>query len=246
MDFSKWFIRCSSLSKIMAKSSGLTEKEERDLLLLQEKDSKSKRRKELEAKKAYKPQFDLSSGAMTFVEEYVDKIVYEYNDTELRTLPIIKGIEKEDDSIELYNTVFFTSHKKNQTRLFNEYITGECDILATDKIIDIKTSADKKTFPKLERHIKVGGYEWQGRGYMMLYNKPKFELAFCLVDTPDDLIEYDPNTSLHFVEDLAPELCITTKNFERDESLEEQIKYKVTEARKYAAHYYNELQNKNR
>ncbi|MDO4251213.1 MAG: hypothetical protein Q4C68_06855 [Moraxella sp.] len=100
-----------------------------------------------------------------------------------------KGIECEQDSIELFNTVFFKALAKNTERKSNEFITGECDLIDDDTIIDIKSSWDVKTFAM--QMINPTSYEWQLRGYMWLYDKQKAYTAHCLVNTPEYLCKFE-------------------------------------------------------
>src|SRR3546814_17941345 len=81
-------------------------------------------------------------------------------------------------SIELYNSVFFTDHKKNTERRTNDWITGECDIFDGRTIKDIKSAWSLATFPKTPASAHDSGYEWQGRAYMWLWGAEEFELAF--------------------------------------------------------------------
>ena len=102
---------------------------------------------------------------------------------------------------------------KNTERLSNIFITGECDINAEDKIIDIKTSWSLETFPPSPEDINNKDYEWQLRAYMWLYNKPKAELAYCMVSTPDYLLKDWDNLDIHKVDKFDPVLRVTTISF---------------------------------
>lgn len=244
-------ISCSQLSKIMGdgkEKAGLTEKQEEELFFLENKARTEKqelRRLELLAKKDHKPEYDLSEGAKNYTRELVRQMIFDYRPS-FSAKETIKGAMVENDSISLYNDVFGTSHTKNQIRMFNDYLQGECDIdsIDFDLIIDIKSSWSKETFPALEDEIEIGGYEWQGRGYMMLYDRSYFELAFCLVNTPFQLLKYESNFETHYVDDIEKELRVTTLRFERDFDLEEKIKYKVGEVKRYAKWYENKLVQK--
>lgn len=242
-------IRCSSLSKIMGSCKDMiTESQLEALKKLDKKgeDITSKQKSErtrLQKKLDNKPEFDLSQGAKNYIRSMIKREVYDYT-VSIENKQLFKGIMCEDDSIDLYNEVHWTKHKKNTVRLYGEYLQGECDVNAPDKIQDYKTSWSKATFPVLSDEIEVGGYEWQGRGYMMLYGKPKFELVYCLVETPDELLDFENNLSIHQVEDIEPELRITTLSFDRCLKKEEQIKHKVRECRKYALWYREQIANK--
>lgn len=100
-----------------------------------------------------------------------------------------KGIECEQESIDLFNLVFFKNLIKNTQRINNDYITGECDLIDGDTVIDIKTSYDIKTFAM--QKINPTSYEWQLRGYMWLYDKQHAHTVHCLVNTPKHLCKYD-------------------------------------------------------
>lgn len=242
-------IRCSSLAKIMGQcKESITAAQSKTLESLIEKgeDLTSKQKSErtrLQKKKDHSPEFDLSQGAKNYIRKIVKMEVYDYT-IQVENKQLTKGTICEDDSIDLYNEANFTKYKKNEVRIFGEFLQGECDVNAPDKIQDYKTSWTKDTFPVLPDEIDVGGYEWQGRGYMMLYNKPKFELIYCLVDTPDELLEYENNLSLHHVDDLEPELRITKLCFDRDLEKEQLIKHKVIECRKYALWYREQIAKK--
>ena len=179
---------------------------------------------------------DILTQTKTYIESLVKQEIYDYK-VEITSKYFDKGNMCEQDSIDLYNSVFFTNHKKNTVRLFNEFIEGECDIIAPNEIIDIKTPWSKETFPALPDDGINKDYEWQLRGYMWLYNKDNAALAYCLVDTPDSLIEWENNLSIHHVSEIAPELRITLLKFERDTKIEKQIEIKVNQCRDYAQEY---------
>lgn len=173
----------------------------------------------------------LSVGAKTAIEKLAKQMVYGY-DEEISSKAMEKGILVEDQSIALYNEVFFTNHQKNTVRLDNEWITGECDIHTPGKIIDIKSSWSLATFPATAAAGENKGYEWQGRAYMWLWDVDQFEIAYCLVNTPEDLIGYEQQ-DLHFVDHITPELRVTRVHYTRDKTLEEKIKQRVEDARRY-------------
>ena len=178
---------------------------------------------------------ELSVGAKTYVTKLAKEMVYGY-DERISSKYMDKGIRVEDASIDLYNAVMLASYAKNTERRTNDWLTGEADIVATHKIIDIKSSWSLITFPVLAEQGEDKGYEWQLRAYMMLWEKPYAEIAYCLVSTPDDLIGWEA-PSLHQVDYINRELRVTVVPYERDLVLEEKIKVKVEAARLY----YNEM-----
>ena len=180
----------------------------------------------------------LSVGAKTYIKDLAKQYYFGY-EARFSSKETNKGIEVEDAAIELYNDVFFTSHQKNTVRTNNAWLSGECDILAPDRVIDIKSSWSLATFPATKEDADSKEYEWQGRGYMMLYDRPLHEVAFCLVTTPEHLIGYEDGT-LHYVDHLPPESRIVTVQYQRDSELEERIKQKCDAANEY---YLTALEN---
>ena len=161
----------------------------------------------------------LSATAQQVIKDMVDSELYN-TPLFISNKYLSKGIECEDDSIELFNNVFFKSLVKNTERITNDFITGECDLLDGDTIIDIKTSWNLKTFAKQRNDTTC--YEWQLRGYMWLYDKDKACTAHCLVDTPDDLCRFEQD--IHKFGHVAEHDRVIIGNvIERDQELEQLI-----------------------
>lgn len=173
----------------------------------------------------------LSVGAKTYIRKLAKEFIYGYEEI-ITSKYMDKGIQMEDTSIELYNSVFFTNYEKNTERKNNEWLTGEADIFTGNKIIDIKTSWSLATFPCIADEGIEKDYEWQLRAYMMLWDVDHAELAYCLVSTPDELIKYEQE-DLHIVDHINECLRVTTLQFERDTALEEKIKFKVNACNVY-------------
>jgi hypothetical protein len=173
----------------------------------------------------------LSEGAKTFLEDMAKEFVYGYHKV-VSSKEMEKGLLVEDESIELYNSVFFCDLKKNTERRNNDWITGECDVLHGPKIVDIKSSWSLATFPATSAAGIDKDYEWQGRAYMMLWDLDQFENAYCLVNTPDELIGYEAQ-DLHYVDHIQPELRVTITPYKRDKDKEDMIKRKVDHAHQY-------------
>lgn len=101
-----------------------------------------------------------------------------------------KGNEMEAESIQLAASYFgWGVVQKNTVRMYNDYLTGEADIVLDPSVEDIKNSWSQKTFPLFGTEIPVDGYGWQGQGYMELYDKEKFGLIYTLMDAPPHMIE---------------------------------------------------------
>lgn len=182
----------------------------------------------------------LSKGAKTALDKMAKEFVYGFHEI-ITGKYMEKGIIVENQSIELYNSVFFTDYKKNTERKENDWVTGECDIFTGSKIIDIKSSWSLSTFPATSDEGKNTDYEWQLRAYMMLWNVDYAEIAYCLVNTPDELIKFEQE-ELHFVDGIDENLRVTIVPYERDLKLESKIIEKVEAARKYLAAKVSEIQ----
>jgi hypothetical protein len=184
----------------------------------------------------------LSETAKSYIKQIAKEDFYGYY-SELDNKYINKGKLCEQESINLLNLVNFTSYEKNETRINTEILTGEADIVAENEIIDIKTSWSLDTFPALSEDINAKDYEMQLRGYMMLYNKEKASVVYCMVDTPEELRGWE-SEQLHNVSHIAPEKRITSLSFERDLEIEKQIEEKCKEAIKFYNEYIHKLNNK--
>lgn len=173
----------------------------------------------------------LSAGAKTEIERLAKQFVYGY-DPVFSSKYTEKGLLVEDESIKLYNSVFFTNYKKNTERRTNDWITGECDIFTGSKIIDIKSSWSLETFPALASAGHDKDYEWQLRAYLWLWDVEEAEIAYCLVSTPSELIGYE-REEIHYVDQIPEILRVTRVQYTRDLVLENRMKFKVEAANRY-------------
>ena len=175
----------------------------------------------------------LSVGAKTYIRELAAQEIFGV-DFEVSSKYIEKGIEAEGDSIDLLNSVRGLSLTKNTERRDNEFITGECDLFDDDakRGHDIKTSWSIATFPIIVADCEDKLYEWQMRGYMALWDADEWEVNYCLVDTPDRLIGFEP-MQLHVVSHLPEWMRVTTWTVKRDLEKEAAIYEKVKAANEY-------------
>lgn len=222
--------RCSMLGTLMTDAKTIEEQYlTPELVTIQRKTKKTDEDKAILAPLLEK---SLSAGAKTALGKLAKELMYDYK-LNVTGKYMDKGLIVEDQAIELYNSVFFTEYEKNTVRLTNEWITGECDIIVPQvKGIDIKSAWSLDTFPALAEDGEESVYEWQCRGYMMLWDVPEWEVAYCMVDTPDELIKYEQE-DIHYVSHIDERLRVTVLNYKRDLALEEKIKRKVEAARRY-------------
>lgn len=179
---------------------------------------------------------ELSVGAKTFLKALAKEFIYGYSEV-ITSKYMDKGVQCEQDAIDLYNAVFFTNHQKNDERRTNAWFTGEPDIIVPNvKIIDIKNAWSLVTFPATVEDVqsvsKKSGYDFQGRVYMNLFDVSQFEVAYCMVSTPDDLRRWE-QAELHDVDHIDPALRVTRWSIERDDVIEAKMMRKVEAAREY-------------
>lgn len=186
----------------------------------------------------------LSQTAKSYIIQKAKEDFYDYK-VELTNKYILKGIHQEQDSIDLLNAVRFENYKKNEKRVENEWLTGSCDIITEDLIIDIKSSWSLETFPATTYELKdLSEYEWQGRAYMWLYDRPRFELCYVMVSTADDILSDYDSYAIHKVDHIDPAKRITSITFERDKELEIQMAEKLIAATEFYKEVLTQLENK--
>lgn len=175
----------------------------------------------------------LSVGAKTYIRKLAAQEIFGV-DFVVSSKAMEKGIECEQESIDLLNSVRGIDLAKNTERRCNDFITGECDLFdATVKRgHDIKTSWSIATFPIAAADCEDKLYEWQMRGYMALWDADEWEVNYCLVSTPDRLVGFEP-MDLHFVDFIPEHMRVTTWTVKRDLEKEAAIFEKVKHAREY-------------
>lgn len=107
---------------------------------------------------------------------------------EINSKYISKGLAAEEDSLTLYSRVKKKVFVKNEERLSNDFIIGTPDIVDVNCVIDIKTSWDLFTFFAVKTKKINPVYEYQLQAYMALTGAITAKLVYCLVDTPEPLI----------------------------------------------------------
>lgn len=175
----------------------------------------------------------LSVGAKTYIRELAMQEIFGI-DFSFSSKETEKGIEVEEESIAMLNRVRGLNLTKNTERKSNGFLTGECDLFdeSARKGYDIKSSWSAKTFPGWVADCEDKGYEWQMRGYMMLWNADEWEVVYALCDTPERLIGLEP-LQMHIVSHIPEHQRITGWTIKRDFEIERQIIERVNAAREY-------------
>lgn len=147
----------------------------------------------------------LSETAKTFIEDVFREKEYGiYKNISSRYTD--KGIQMEDEAIQLAGNVlgWDLNVNKNEERLKNEWITGIPDINTETLLADIKCSWSGSTFPFFDTELPNKDYFWQLQGYMMLTGHLQAELVYCLMNTPQQIVE-DEVRRMHWKLNLLEE-----------------------------------------
>lgn len=175
----------------------------------------------------------LSVGAKTYIRELAAQEIFGV-DFEISSKYLEKGLTVEDQSIELLNRVRGLNLYKNAERRTDGFLTGECDLFDAERKRghDLKSSWSLATFPIAEVDCVDKAYDWQMRGYMKLWDADEWEVNYVIVDTPENLIGYEP-LQMHIVSHIPEYMRLTTWVIKRDKEKEELIVERVKAAREY-------------
>jgi hypothetical protein len=146
----------------------------------------------------------LSKTCKTYLQELAIEEMYGIK-KEFSSRYTDKGIEVERESIDLVQEVSdFGFMYKNEEFFENDFLTGTPDVNTDNILLDVKSSYDASTFPFFAEDIPNKDYYYQLQGYMALCNKRKSVLAYCLVNTPYQIVE-DEVRRAHWKEHLIDE-----------------------------------------
>jgi hypothetical protein len=102
---------------------------------------------------------------------------------------LLKGMICEDDSLGLVQKVVGGEFRMKNSEFFkNDFVCGTPDVILKheDYVEDVKTSFNLRTFTESDL---ARNYWWQGQGYMWLTGKKNYRLVYCLVKTPDHILD---------------------------------------------------------
>jgi len=169
---------------------------------------------------------------------------------------IEKGLMAEESAIALYSFVKGDFYTKNDEWFKNDFVSGTPDIISDNIVIDIKNAWDATTFPFFEDELPNKAYAYQVHGYMWLTGKERASLAYCLIDTPTQLVEDEKRRmawkmgliddinqdyidacaeidKAHVFNQFPKEMRVKEFFVDRDEKVIEAIKQRIIEARMY-------------
>lgn len=163
-----------------------------------------------------------------------------------------KGIACESDSLSLVEKVTKQTYFKNKKTFENEFIKGTPDVITANSVLDVKTSWNIFTYAGVDNEKAKKDYYLQVYGYMWLTQTKKSSLIYCLVNTPENIIQDEiykasfRNPELgdnkeaeekfrknYIFDDIDPKLRMKKYDFEFDEELLDGLKEKIITARAY-------------
>lgn len=164
----------------------------------------------------------------TFLKEW-----YANDREEIHSKYLDKGNYVEEDNIDFAAQVLGLGLlTKNTVIASDEYFVGSCDVCTDDLIIDVKSPWNRKTLLDNINGIDPA-YEYQGRGYMRLYNKSRFILFYGLQNTPAE-INYGNDVTFDDLEDSDRWIAY---EISRNEAIEEEIIERVKWCRDWLLRY---------
>lgn len=197
-NYQKWIDSVNSLNKISEELNGMNKFLKDGVTISKNWEKKieaykAAQKNELELSYS-KDKVTLSDSAKThLMDVYIFLTTGRKGDIENRYTK--KGNMVEDDSITLYARIKKTFFRKNEIHLHNTWIKGTPDIFEGESIHeaevlpDIKSSWNIRTFYQTFNKKINFLYFWQIIAYMWLTGARKGSIAYCLVDTPESLIQ---------------------------------------------------------
>lgn len=138
---------------------------------------------------------ELPTGAITHLDDIYRAVVWGRSDV-VDTVYMEKGLQTEQDCLELLSKRDGTFYVKNDKQLFGTHLQGTPDVLGErywpledrtiKHIIDVKASWNMRTF---DQATLTSQYDYQVKGYMYLDGADTGEVVYCLVNSPGYLVE---------------------------------------------------------
>src|SRR5574343_1920873 len=176
---------------------------------------------------------ELSQTCKTFLMEW-----YANDREEIHSKYMSKGTIVEIDLIDfMADQIGLGFAEKNTVTLHNEWMVGTCDAVAADTVYDVKAAWNRKTLQQQAVDGLNSDYEWQGRGYMCLYDRPNFVVFHGLMNTPEEA-NYDGEV---IYDDMPANERWVAFRIQRDVTIEQEIIARVIECRKWLADYHDKI-----
>lgn len=171
----------------------------------------------------------LSKTTKSYLQEWVKEQIYGVRKN-ISSKYLDKGNQVEDDAITYAAAEQgWLFAEKNDQYFEDDYFCGTPDVILDEKIIDIKSSWDCFSFPLFYEVIPNKDYYWQLQTYMHLTGKRYAQLAYVLMNTPEELT-FEP---AHNYNDIESQYRIKTFDIQYDAEEIKQLQEKVQLSREY-------------
>jgi hypothetical protein len=204
MDLRKFKVNCSDLGDLMSsnlKNKALTTRQEQEMLFYLSKEKELTAFQEFNFQKYVRKQLEynpniLSAATKQMMVKMYCKFLYEKSTISKgadASFSILKGVNAENEAIKLLSSIDGVNYVKNETKFSNRYIKGYPDIVDYNvkKVIEIKISTDIVSFVNNHDSSLDKKYYYQMQGYLELTKIDYGEIVYCLVDAPQELIDYE-------------------------------------------------------
>ncbi len=174
--------------------------------------------------KAAKEAGELSKSCQTELIKIYNEVVYGRK-KDITTKQMEKGLQCEQDGIDLYSKVEGRLYYKNEERLENDFFTGHPDVFAGDNILnadevdDMKLSWDLDTFMVKLNQEPDNGYVSQLNVYFDLCGCQSGHIVYALVSAPPNIVEDEKRKLLYRMNvatELNPEYLEAAAELERN------------------------------
>jgi hypothetical protein len=143
-----------------------------------------------------KAKTELSKTALSVLHNIYLSEIHGYKE-EVTNKYVKKGLAKEDEGIRIYQKVQSEYAEKNELKYFSPFIAGTPDLIFDDKVVDIKSNWNIRTFHLAGRDSK-NKYAWQLIAYKSILKhalpspiERKMYVCNVLIDNDEDSILQD-------------------------------------------------------
>jgi len=147
---------------------------------------------------------NLSATCIAHLKEWLIEQLYGGR-KEFTAKPTEKGTKVEEDAI-IYASCHIADMglcSKNLEQFWNDWFTGEPDVLIRDFVPDIKSSYTQFTFPLMETDLPESDYDYQVTVYADLLKKTRGRVIYVLMSMPEEMIIKEARWKLP--QDYTPE-----------------------------------------
>ena len=178
---------------------------------------------------------ELSQTCKTYLNEF-----YANDNEQIYSKYIEKGIAVENDLIDfMAEQLEYGLAEKCMQSASNEFMTGSCDVITHDAIVDVKASYNLGTLHKQAVEGLKDEYYWQLMVYMELYNRTKGIVFHGLMNTPST----DWSEEIVY-EDMPSNERWIAYNIEYNAEIIKAIEERVIQCRAYLDEYDKLIKNK--